>query len=274
MTRAAPLCSNRLSVKPWQIIDENLRAAMQFFSLSNDAGETRSFPGISVVCSGINFSVFNAALLTAPVPGVHGDLDRRITVGGVYFGARGLRWSFWLCEDQLDRLTRVRLKGIFANRGLHPLVDPPGMIAESLNPASRALPALEYRRVSDELTRLAFCHVTSVAFELPFSVSRDIYDSERAWQGGMVGWVGYRNSEPVATAATQVAAGAIGIYSVATLPQCRNAGCAEAAVRHAVEQARAATGIERTVLQSTRAGLRLYERMGYRTVTRFAVYTV
>ncbi len=263
-----------MSVEPWQIIDANLRAAMQFFSLSSEAGETRSFPGVSVVSSGVNFSVFNAALLSAPVPGAHGDLDRRIAVGTVYFAARGLRWSFWLCEHQLDRWTRARLKGIFANRGLHPLVDPPGMVAESLRPASRPLPALEYRRIGDELTRLAFCHVTSVAFELPFSVSREIYDSERAWQGGMVGWVGYRNSEPVATAATQVAAGAVGVYSVATLPQCRHAGCAEAIVRHALGQARAATGIDRTVLQSTRAGLRLYERMGYKTVTRFAVYTV
>jgi hypothetical protein len=31
--------------------------------------------------------------------------------------------------------------------------------------------------------------------------------------------------------------------------------------------------MERTILQSTPAGLRLYERMGFQTVTRVSVYT-
>ncbi len=31
-------------------------------------------------------------------------------------------------------------------------------------------------------------------------------------------------------------------------------------------------GLERSILQSTPAGYRLYERMGYRTVTKVAVY--
>jgi hypothetical protein len=39
-----------------------------------------------------------------------------------------------------------------------------------------------------------------------------------------------------------------------------------------VEAARRATGCEGTILQATEHGLRLYESMGYRTVTTVNVY--
>jgi len=45
------------------------------------------------------------------------------------------------------------------------------------------------------------------------------------------------------------------------------------AVRHALADARQRRGIERVILQSTPAGLPLYERMGFRTVSRVAVYS-
>jgi predicted acetyltransferase len=44
-------------------------------------------------------------------------------------------------------------------------------------------------------------------------------------------------------------------------------------MRHALEETRREYGIERSILQSTPAGYRLYERMGYRTVTSVAVYS-
>ena len=56
--------------------------------------------------------------------------------------------------------------------------------------------------------------------------------------------------------------------SVATLPAFRRLGYAEAIMRQVIEEAAAAG----TVLQSTRSGLSLYERMGYRMVTNFNVY--
>ena len=45
-------------------------------------------------------------------------------------------------------------------------------------------------------------------------------------------------------------------------------------MRHALADARERYGIERTVLQSTPAGFRLYQRMGYQTVTTISVYSV
>jgi len=44
-------------------------------------------------------------------------------------------------------------------------------------------------------------------------------------------------------------------------------------MRRAIEDAQREHGVTRTILQSTPAGLRLYERMGFRTITRVSVYS-
>jgi ribosomal protein S18 acetylase RimI-like enzyme len=59
------------------------------------------------------------------------------------------------------------------------------------------------------------------------------------------------------------------VAMVATLPEYRNRGCAEAVMRYSLAQAREATGLERTVLHASAAGLPLYEEMGYRSVASF-----
>ena len=77
----------------------------------------------------------------------------------------------------------------------------------------------------------------------------------------------------MSTAAVVAGGGAVGVYNVATLPGRQRCGYGEAVMRHALAEARREHGLERVILQSTPAGLRLYERMGFRTVTRVSVYS-
>ena len=76
----------------------------------------------------------------------------------------------------------------------------------------------------------------------------------------------------MATAATVIGGGAVGVYNVATMPSHRRAGYGEAVMRYAFEQARLEHGLTRTILQSTPQGLALYQRMGYRAVTAVTVF--
>jgi ribosomal protein S18 acetylase RimI-like enzyme len=76
----------------------------------------------------------------------------------------------------------------------------------------------------------------------------------------------------VTTAATTITDDAIGLYSVATMPQHRRSGYAETIMRQVIDEAYRNRGVHRTVLQSTSSGLALYERMGYRIITNFDVY--
>jgi len=69
-----------------------------------------------------------------------------------------------------------------------------------------------------------------------------------------------------------VAAGVAGVYSVGTLPGKRRRGYAEALMREVLDRVHAETGVERTILQSTRTGFSMYSRMGYRPMTNFTVF--
>ena len=106
---------------------------------------------------------------------------------------------------------------------------------------------------------------------MPFAWFTEVFEHDGLWTSGFDAWIGYRNGEPVTSAAVVANDETLGIYNVATLPQFRGKGYAEAAVRHAVEQAGAA-GARRIVLQSTAPGYPLYVRMGFCPVARFTIF--
>jgi GNAT superfamily N-acetyltransferase len=150
------------------------------------------------------------------------------------------------------------------------ITDLPAMQTDGLRPPVRPLPELRYRRVRDEESRAAFAHIMSVAFNVPYPISRQIYESESTWTGAMVGYVAFHGDRPVSTTVTVSAGGVEGVYAVGTLPLEQRRGYGEAVMRYALEQAGAAG--RRSILQSSAAGFRLYERMGYRTVARYLVF--
>ncbi|HLW76512.1 MAG TPA: GNAT family N-acetyltransferase, partial [Bryobacteraceae bacterium] len=86
------------------------------------------------------------------------------------------------------------------------------------------------------------------------------------------GFVAYANGRAVAIIALVAAAGVIGVYSLATLPDYRRHGFAEALLRTATAEVSRRTGLTRIILQSTDQGYTLYKRMGFRDVTKFTVY--
>ena len=251
---------------------ENLLTAMRFFGTARKSGEIRELPGVCLVSCGLNYAAFNAAVFSQPLGPDRTQLRQRIQGPAAHFLSRKLRWTYWVCDDYLDDSLRRESRQVFNSFGLSPLTEPPGMFAERLLPAKRRLPELFVRRVQDEDTCRAFSDITSVAFDIPLTICREIYGSGPAWDGDFHGYVGYVDGVAVATLATVVAASVVGVYSVATLPQCRRRGYAEALMRCALAREKENTGIEGTVLQATNSGRALYEHMGYRKITRFSVY--
>jgi ribosomal protein S18 acetylase RimI-like enzyme len=80
------------------------------------------------------------------------------------------------------------------------------------------------------------------------------------------------DARPIAISALVNAAGAYGIYSLATIPAHRHQGYGEALLRACVSQSRPESSVEPLILQSTEAGHSLYRRMGFKDVTKFTVY--
>jgi GNAT superfamily N-acetyltransferase len=253
-------------------VEQNLRRALSAFAGATGIGECRQMPGLLIASAGIGCAVFNAALLAPPAAASAGELERRLLSAAVHYQARGLPWSFWLAEDLVEREVRREAERILTRCGLVNIAVCPGMIADRLEPPRSPAPDVEFRPTVDPEARTAFCYVMAAAFVLPFETARAIYGAEHLWREGFQGWVGYVNDDPVTTAAVISSGDVVGVYAVATMPAWRKRGYAEAITRYALDQARRSTGIERSVLQSTREGLSLYRKMGYRQTTRVAVY--
>lgn len=255
----------------YAIVESNLRATMRFFGQASGSGNISERDGLLLIDSGVNYSVFNIAMLTEAVE-TPVTMARRLATAARYFNGRKTRWSMWICEEMLADPVRKKAVAVFAGERLRRLTEAPGMIADRLRPPERALPAVECRPVSDQATRSDFAHITSLNFDIPFATCRVVYGPEQAWSHQYHGYVAYHQGTAVATVAVVLAADSIGIYSVSTLPQYRRKGYAEALMRRVIEHYAHSAGIERTVLQATRAGYEMYRKMGYRPVSHFSVY--
>jgi GNAT superfamily N-acetyltransferase len=253
----------------YQAVEQNLRTAMRSYSLIGDGSEAREYPGLVVASSGLDVPVFNSAMLTQPTD----SIDSLVAIADVHFQARRLGWTFWLCEDMLAEKGRAgAARSAFRSKGMLRIADPPGMFAEQIQPPVREPAPMAFVRVSDEKTRLEFAHIASVVFTLPFETSKRIYGAPGMWSAPTCGWIGYFEGKPVSVVTTVIAADVVGVYSLGTLPQHQRCGFGETLLRHALEDARRTSGLERSVLQAAPQGLRLYLRMGYRMVTRFSIF--
>jgi ribosomal protein S18 acetylase RimI-like enzyme len=252
-------------------VSDNLRESFRVIASSRKAGEIRELRGVSIAAAGVTFQMFNAAFISEPVL-TETELAQRILLASMHFNARGLEWAYWVCEGWLEGRTRKRSRHVFERLGLHHSVDLPGMVAERVLPPERPLAEIEVRRVAPGATCEAFCSIGSVCFHVPLSWFHEVFESRSVWED-FSAYVGYVDDEPVSTTALVMGGSAVGVYNVATLPGHQRRGYGEAVMRHALHDARLRTGVERTILQSTPAGLRLYERMGFRTVTSVAVYS-
>ncbi len=256
----------------YEHVEANLRHAMAFYARAQSGGETRELPGVLTVSCGLNYPVFNSALLRSPVPGVDGDLSSRLAMASIQFRALGVGWSYWICHDLLDERSLRGLRRSCQTYGLEPVVTAPGMLVEGWRPPARPLPAVEVREVRDAATRTAFAHLIATIFDLPFQMTMNMYGNEAAWTEEYAGFLGYVDGKPVTTAMVNISNGSCGYYSVGTAPGYRRRGYAEAVMREADREMRKRLPFEFSVLQSSTVGRRLYEQMGFREVTRFSVF--
>jgi len=255
----------------FQLVADNLRESFRVIASSRTGGDLCELQGVSIASAGVTFQMFNAAFLSGPVAD-ETELKQRIRVPVAHFNQCGREWAFWVCENWIEQPARKRSHRWFSHYGLRLSTGLPGMIADRILPPVRPLPQIDVRRVHGTATWDAFCEIGSVCFHVPITWFREVFDNGRVWDR-FISFVGYVDEEPVSTTSIVGGAGVIGVYNVATLPGFRRRGFGEAVMRHALAEVAREYAMERVILQSTPAGLELYQRMGFRTVARVAVYS-
>src|SRR5579862_5418250 len=223
-------------------VTDNMRESFRVIAAALAGGEVYELPGVSIAAAGVQYQLYNTAFLSAPVS-TEAELGRRILSASVHFGARGLEWACWVCDDWMELPVRRRSRQIFEKFGLRHSLDLTGMVAERVRPANRLLPRMEVRRVRDRPTRDAFCAVGSVSFGVPISWFSAVFDAESVWER-FAAYVGYVNQQPVSTAAVVAGGGALGVYHVATVPGHQQRGYAEVVMRQALAEMQQHSGIE------------------------------
>src|ERR1700693_4175110 len=116
------------------IVDENLRTAMRFFGQATGSGEISLLPGAVAIFSGLDYGVFNIAMLDGRITRASDGLETRLAEIGRYFKKRTLRLSCWFCEDLLDPGVRRGARQTVVDFGLRSISRPPGMMTSALLP--------------------------------------------------------------------------------------------------------------------------------------------
>jgi ribosomal protein S18 acetylase RimI-like enzyme len=253
-------------------VEENLRQSFRVLAGGRERADVCEIGGVSIASLGATFQMFNAAFLNSFIED-ESDLERRIAIASVHFAQRRMPWAFWMCDSFLERRVQRKAERIFSRMGLSLSSELPAMAADSLVMPWRRPPQIEIVPVNDLATRRAFCQIGAVCFHVPLNWFEEVFDDRMHDRRDFVPWLAFANGEPVATAATVLAAGAVGVYNVGTLPGYRGRGIGETIVRFAIHRATHTSGIGRTVLQSTSYGYDLYRKMGYRTVGQVLVFT-
>ena len=265
----------------FESLEANLRQSFRVLAQGRPRADVAELEGVSIASLGAAFQMFNAAFLNERVE-TREALEARIATAQGLFTARRMAWSFWICEDWLSRPARRVLLRSCEQFGLRAVAEMPGMAAESIREPVAArtrslvrpratLPLSDVRLANTPATMADFRAIGSVCFHVPPVWFAEVFDDAMPSRP-FICWVGYVDSRPVATAATVVSHGVIGLYNVATMPDERGKGYAEAITRHAIGMASRQSGLQRVILQSTALGERLYKRLGFREVSRLVVF--
>jgi GNAT superfamily N-acetyltransferase len=234
--------------------------------------ESGSRPGLTYGALGLGVPDINRVMV-AGAEGVIGD-DTIDDVMGVVGGYEGISW--WIPPGP----GRAGLEARLGERGFRVSDDhdgPPGMWLE-LDEASlpAATPGLTIDLAASVEEIHVGCLVAAEGFGMPPAMGErlaEIFASfgDLPLRSGRL-FVARLDGRPVATAVGALDGEALGIYSVATIPDARGRGIGGAVTMAAIADGRA-RGARFAVLESSGMGYPVYRRLGFQDAGLFRVLT-
>lgn len=231
-------------------------------------GEVFEQPGVKATWAGVAWPIVNVLFLSSRMSDLE-DLRLRLQRVGEFTDVRQQPGMLIACDAWLP--PHADVSKVFQEHGWIQISLAYGMVCENIREAV-PVEGLEIRRVVGSELRGAAADINAAGYEVSTEMAREALDHENLWGEGCFGYVGYFEGTAVATSTTYVRNGYLYVALVATLPEFRSRGFARAITSRSIQDASAASGLQRTILHATPAAHSIYESLGFRTVTTFPMF--
>ena len=227
-------------------------------------------PGLSISWADNPFPFWNAVFLTEQLadPDL---LETRLKEAAAYVRKKRHSGLIYVCEDYLSGTAKENLPAILEQERLEAAIPITGMAGNILPLQTLSRPPLRIERVIDEAMLQKYANINCEAYGFLLEWGQTALRGSNLWKEAYT-FLGYENGRAVSTASAIVNEEYLYLALVATRPDARNKGYAEAVVRHALQTAHEATGLKRTILHATGAGFPVYKRVGYHPTARLMTY--
>ena len=252
--------------------NHHLASAWARFAECCPHGEVRRFSGLIAAFGHTRINFFNAIFLERPVDSGN-DLDARLRAAAEYGRAAGVSWFLGICDDWIPSDLRTEADRRIDAAGFRAGERWTGMSAGALTAPGGPVSGITFRAAEDSGTRRAVSDLNCLCYDAPIPWGRETIDRPEFWSPAFFGSVAYVGQEEVSTATSMALDGCLYVALVATAPEYRGRGYAEAVMRHSLNRALPRSGTGGIALHATAAGLPLYRRMGFRPVTTFSMYS-
>lgn len=250
-------------------IEANLAGQFAYLVERAPGSQVLATDDLVVVNSNLPSDTFNCVAGTRLAKDV---ADRRIPETIHYFRSRGLPFAWWVWprsrpEDIGRRLIEAGLVLVEQDEGMAMDLS---RLADDQRPKE-----FQIRQVQSGDDLAAFARIIASLFDPPDVAVETFYSQVRLddISGGapMRLYLGFAGDVPVATSVSYRGGGVVGVYSVATLPGWRGRGFGTAMTVAPLLDARQ-QGVQVAVLQASGDGLRIYQRIGFRSFGTFDIY--
>ncbi|MBK8229521.1 MAG: GNAT family N-acetyltransferase [Candidatus Eisenbacteria bacterium] len=213
---------------------------------------------------------YNAVLRHTSEYGVDRSIDRIFET----YRVRGVPFV-WLIHPSAapaDLAAKLRARGLVEVE----TVEGMWLDLSLLSPVPPPPAGIQIREVETDADREAFIDLVAWRWEVPgefVPTLREISGSFGIGAPGssIRGWIAWKDGLPVSKVLLNQAAGAAGIYAVATRPEARGQGLARRLTLAALDAARE-NGHQLAVLHATPMSVDLYAKLGFRSFAPFHVY--
>lgn len=238
--------SHQLMIHAWQLMVGRLPNS-----------RITSKDGLTATFANTPLAFFNLSFYENPIPTL-AQLEAVLAQAKADASHCPHHWMHLISDDNAPSGWQAAL----ANSGFAPVIPLTGMECDNLFPPTRPLASLEWRLVTGPEGATDIAHLNALAYDMPTQLFGPLCNMN-LWHQDSLALVGYLDDQPITAAAALPVDGTIYLALVATHPDHRSKGYAEACLRQLIAAAAPHMQLSSLTLHASAAGLPVYQRMGF-----------